>query len=80
MVMETCSEVRAAGGLQLPSYTSGGKYGFSDKVIDGMTVKVNAVQITFKSPAFHASFQVIKIFYIKLNNNFFVNIILTKLS
>ena len=58
--METCSEVRPqnVGGVQLSSYSSGGKYGFSDKVMDGMTVKVNAVLITFKSPAFHSSFQV----------------------
>lgn len=40
-------------------YRSGGKYGFSDRVIDGMTVVVNSVVINFSSPAFQASFQVI---------------------
>lgn len=39
-------------------FRSGGKYGFSDRVIDGMTVVVNSVVINFNSPAFQASFQV----------------------
>ncbi|XP_076064331.1 bridge-like lipid transfer protein family member 3B isoform X3 [Oratosquilla oratoria] len=60
--METCSELRPMSGhTTLPSYTSGGKYGFSDKVIDGMTVTVNSVIIMFKSHAFHASFQLSRI-------------------
>ncbi|XP_045598835.1 bridge-like lipid transfer protein family member 3B isoform X2 [Procambarus clarkii] len=60
--METCTELRSQGGQSvLPSYSSGGRYGFSDKVIDGMTVTVNSVLITFRSPAFHASFQLSRI-------------------
>lgn len=60
--METCTELRCQGGQSvLPSYSSGGRYGFSDKVIDGMTVTVNSVLITFRSPAFHATFQLSRI-------------------
>lgn len=57
--METCTDLRSqTSSSVLPSYSSGGRYGFADKVIDGMTVTVNSVLITFCSPAFHASFQV----------------------
>ena len=35
VAMETCSELRKPGTSQRPSYATGGKYGFSDKVIDG---------------------------------------------
>lgn len=57
--METCSELRSHSvSSVLPSYSSGGRYGFADKVIDGMTVTVNSVLITFRSHAFHATFQV----------------------
>ncbi|XP_071525078.1 bridge-like lipid transfer protein family member 3B isoform X2 [Panulirus ornatus] len=60
--METCSELRSqASSSVLPSYSSGGRYGFSDKVIDGMTVTVNSVLITFRSHAFHATFQLSRI-------------------
>ena len=41
---------------------TGGKYGFIHKVIDGLTLRVNALIITFKSPAFQASLQVCSIF------------------
>ena len=43
-----------AGGLP----TSGSTYGFSDKVVDGITLTVNSVILTLKSRAFIASFQV----------------------
>lgn len=61
--METCSELRShqSGSSVLPSYGSGGRYGFADKVIDGMTVTVNSVLITFRSHAFHATFQLSRI-------------------
>lgn len=35
-----------------------GKYSFIHKVIDGITVVVNTVNVKFKSPAFTASIQV----------------------
>lgn len=44
-----------------------GKYKFINQVIDGMTIQINEVNITFRDPAFHASVQVI-LFYV---NNYF---------
>ena len=46
----------AQGGLS--SYAIPGKYSFIHKVIDGITVTVNTVNILFNSPAFTASVQV----------------------
>lgn len=40
------------------SALSSGRYSFIHKVIDGMTITVNAVLVTFKSPVFVASVQV----------------------
>lgn len=45
-----------------------GKYKFINQVIDGMTIQINEVNITFKDPAFHASVQVILLYI----NNYFV--------
>ncbi|XP_070560102.1 bridge-like lipid transfer protein family member 3B [Ptychodera flava] len=42
----------------VPLHSSGGKYGFSDKVIDGLFVVVNAITINFHSKAFQASAQI----------------------
>lgn len=43
----------------LSSYMSNpGKYSYIQKIIDGITVSVNTVSVTFKSPAFIASVQV----------------------
>lgn len=36
-----------------------GKYKFINQVIDGMTIQINEVNITFRDPAFYASVQVI---------------------
>jgi len=57
--MGTCSELREqTTSKSLSSYAmSGSKYGFSEKIIDGVTVKVNALIINFKNPAFEASLQ-----------------------
>jgi hypothetical protein len=46
----------AQGGLS--SYAIPGKYSFIHKVIDGITITVNTVNILFNSPAFTASVQV----------------------
>ncbi|XP_064088502.1 bridge-like lipid transfer protein family member 3B isoform X3 [Macrobrachium nipponense] len=68
--METCQELRSqTSSSPLPSYSSGGKYGFTDKVIDGMTVTVNSVLITFSSHAFHATFQLSRIVLDSKNPN-----------
>ncbi|KZS06933.1 UHRF1-binding protein 1 [Daphnia magna] len=56
--MGTCSELRQPStNLKPPTYATGWKYGFSDKVVDGVTVSVNSLVINFKSPAFEASLQ-----------------------
>lgn len=65
--VETCEIFRAGStptsagsGLQtLPMPM--GKYSFIHKVIDGITIAVNTVNINFKSPAFTASVQMSRI-------------------
>ncbi|CAH0560093.1 unnamed protein product [Brassicogethes aeneus] len=62
ITVETCEELRsmsAQGGLS--SYAVPGKYSFIHKVIDGITVTVNTVNILFNSPAFTASVQISRI-------------------
>lgn len=58
--VETCEDLRPMNvQSRMPSsYASGGQYGFSDKVVDGITLTVNSVLLTLKSRAFIASFQV----------------------
>ncbi|VEN47609.1 unnamed protein product [Callosobruchus maculatus] len=63
ITVETCEDLRTTspqGGLS--SYaTAPGKYSFIHKVIDGITVTVNTVNILFNSPAFTASIQISRI-------------------
>ncbi|KAJ8969016.1 hypothetical protein NQ317_007377 [Molorchus minor] len=63
IIVETCHELRSMstqGGLS--SYAAvPGKYSFIHKVIDGITVTVNTVNILFNSPAFTASIQISRI-------------------
>ncbi|KAF5286738.1 hypothetical protein FQA39_LY04160 [Lamprigera yunnana] len=63
IIAETCEELRPMSGQAgLSSYAGvPGKYSFIHKVIDGITVMVNTVNITFNSPAFTASVQVSRI-------------------
>jgi len=56
--MGTCSELREQTTKASSYAMTGSKYGFSEKIIDGVTVKVNSLIISFKSPAFEASLQV----------------------
>lgn len=60
--IETCEIARsgtptAASGVQSLNVPMG-KYSFIHKVIDGITISVNTVNVNFKSPAFTASVQV----------------------
>ncbi|CAH1256340.1 UHRF1BP1L [Branchiostoma lanceolatum] len=57
--METCDEPRAPNNPS-PFMSQGGdtKYGFAEKVVDGMSLTINSVTIRFISHAFTASFQV----------------------
>ncbi|KAH9372859.1 hypothetical protein HPB48_020992 [Haemaphysalis longicornis] len=54
--VETCEQLRPPSNSK-PSYSSGGRYGFSDRVVDGMKVVVNSVVVNFQSASFVASFQ-----------------------
>ncbi|XP_063237509.1 bridge-like lipid transfer protein family member 3A isoform X2 [Bacillus rossius redtenbacheri] len=57
----TCEELRSISAHQGLSSLSSAKYSFINKVIDGITITVNTVQVTFKSPAFIASVQMSRI-------------------
>lgn len=48
-----------------------GKYSFIHKVIDGITVSVNVVNVMFSSPAFVATVQVIFVVLQYANDNLF---------
>jgi hypothetical protein len=39
-------------------FSSGGKYGFAERIIDGMFVSINSVIVNFKARTFAASIQV----------------------
>lgn len=57
--VETCEDLRSMSSPQgISSYAGPAKYSFIHKVIDGITIAVNTVLVTFKSPAFIASVQV----------------------
>ncbi|XP_020279805.1 UHRF1-binding protein 1 isoform X2 [Pseudomyrmex gracilis] len=60
--VETCEDLRSMSSPQgMSSYAGPAKYSFIHKVIDGITVAVNTVLVTFKSPAFIASVQMNRI-------------------
>jgi hypothetical protein len=57
LVIETTENLRPLSKAHVPSYSSGGSYGFVDKVIDGISVYVGNVIVTFRSQAFFASIE-----------------------
>ena len=62
--VETCEDLRqtsSAGSSKIPSYATGGPYGYGEKIVDGITVTINSVVLTLKSHAFIASFQMSRI-------------------
>lgn len=63
--VETCEDLRhigtPTGAGKIPSYATGGPYGYGDKVVDGVTVTINSVVLTLRSHAFIASFQMSRI-------------------
>ncbi|XP_011698292.1 PREDICTED: UHRF1-binding protein 1 isoform X3 [Wasmannia auropunctata] len=60
--VETCEDLRSMSSPQgISSYAGPAKYSFIHKVIDGITIAVNTVLVTFKSPAFIASVQMNRI-------------------
>lgn len=65
ITIETCEFGRtenstATGGWQSLTAPKG-KYNFIDKIIDGITVTINTVNVKFNSPAFTASVQLSRI-------------------
>ena len=63
--METCADLRTppgeeggGGGGGMPQMPAGGKYGFTDRVIDGIFLSINSIHVRLKSEAFNASIQV----------------------
>ncbi|XP_044747939.1 UHRF1-binding protein 1 [Coccinella septempunctata] len=63
ITIETCEELRSMSAQSgLSEYAMAqGKYGYINKVIDGITVTVNHVNILFNSPAFSATIQISRI-------------------
>ncbi|XP_062591899.1 bridge-like lipid transfer protein family member 3B isoform X2 [Saccostrea cucullata] len=60
--IETCNTPRPPNSpAHVASYRSGGKYGFVDRVIDGMYVHINSVLVKFISRKFHASLQLSRV-------------------
>lgn len=65
ITIETCEfgrteNAQATGGWQTLTAPKG-KYNFIDKIIDGITVTINTVNVKFNSPAFTASVQLSRI-------------------
>lgn len=56
--IETSDNVESMAMRENIQTTPPGKYKFINQVIDGMTIQINEVNITFKDPAFQASVQV----------------------
>ncbi|XP_053383939.1 bridge-like lipid transfer protein family member 3B isoform X2 [Mercenaria mercenaria] len=60
--VETCSEPRPPNKPSHQSSTrSEGKYGFVDKVMDGIYIHINSVSVQFVSDKFHASLQLSRV-------------------
>ncbi|CAG0913699.1 unnamed protein product [Notodromas monacha] len=62
LVIETTEDLRPLSKVHVPSYSSGGSYGFVDKTIDGMSVSVENVIVTFRSQAFFASIELSQVY------------------
>lgn len=65
--VETCEDLRDVSSQGAAS-AGPTKYSYIHKIIDGITVNVNTVNITFKSPAFIAKVQVIIAFFLNRQN------------
>ncbi|XP_041654810.1 UHRF1-binding protein 1 isoform X2 [Cheilinus undulatus] len=56
--MRTCEEPRPPNGPSPIAITEGqSEYGFAEKVVEGMSVRINSITIKLQSRAFHASFE-----------------------
>ncbi|KAF2358503.1 Vacuolar protein sorting-associated protein 13 N-terminal domain [Trinorchestia longiramus] len=62
VAMETCEHLRSHAASSTPAtQTSSSHYGFADKVVDGLTVTVNSVHVTFRSAVFSAVCQMSRV-------------------
>ncbi|XP_050442148.1 UHRF1-binding protein 1-like [Adelges cooleyi] len=59
--IETCENVESMAMRENIQAFQPGKYKFINQIIDGMTIQINEVNITFKAPVFYASVQILKI-------------------
>nr|XP_020466385.1 UHRF1-binding protein 1 isoform X2 [Monopterus albus] len=58
VVMRTCEEPRPPNGPSPIAITAGqSEYGFAEKVVEGMSVRINSIIIKVQARAFHASFE-----------------------
>ncbi|XP_060931039.1 bridge-like lipid transfer protein family member 3A [Limanda limanda] len=56
--MRTCEEPRPPNGPSPIAITAGqSEYGFAEKVVEGMSVRINSITIKVQAQAFHASFE-----------------------
>uniref|UniRef100_A0A3P8WQW9 Bridge-like lipid transfer protein family member 3A n=1 Tax=Cynoglossus semilaevis TaxID=244447 RepID=A0A3P8WQW9_CYNSE len=56
--MRTCEEPRPPNGPSPIAITAGqSEYGFAEKVVEGMSVRINSIIIKVQARAFHASFE-----------------------
>ncbi|XP_004546313.1 bridge-like lipid transfer protein family member 3A [Maylandia zebra] len=56
--MRTCEEPRPPNGPSPIAITAGqSEYGFAEKVVEGMSVRINSITIKVQAKAFHASFE-----------------------
>lgn len=74
MEIETCSNVESMAMRESIQAVQPGKYKFINQVIDGMTIQINEVNITFRDPVFNASVQVLLIILNLLTNFIIVSV------
>lgn len=56
--MRTCEEPRPPNGPSPIAITAGqSEYGFAEKVVEGMSIRINSITIKVQARAFHASFE-----------------------
>ncbi|XP_072305248.1 bridge-like lipid transfer protein family member 3A [Eucyclogobius newberryi] len=56
--MRTCEEPRPPNGPSPIALTAGqSEYGFAEKVVEGMSIRINSIIIKVQARAFHASFE-----------------------
>lgn len=68
--MVTCEKPREPNGpspIQASASSGDTSYGFTEKVLEGMTVNINSISINFSSAAFHATFQLSQLLVISTN-------------